>query len=347
MSRSAGGRLPALALVAVLLLAGCGGVSSGGLPAETLTPAPVPEPATDSPTPTGVATPSRTLTPDGVVPGLGPRGAVADRFALVRAHVERVTRASYTLRQVTTVRYRNGSLRSRQVVTARVATGGNRFTLTDDVSGPAAGRVRSPPGRFELWTDGERFVSRFQPPDGPPEYARAGPEEYARQRQYYSPPPDRGTLLATLSAFALERPATASPTGDGPPSTGTVGSPPGTATTDGGTPRPVPARNDTVTPSVDGRPVRVVGRDLINPEALAAAGPGTDIRNASLTMTVDPRGHIRSYDLSYSAVIAGERVRVRRRSRYEVGGVEVDRPAWYTAAVNATGGTDTPAAVGK
>jgi hypothetical protein len=329
----------AVALAAVCLLAGCSGFagSSTDPPAETLTPVPVPD---DDPRTT--ASPEPTAA-DQLAPGVTTEGVV-DPFALADAHVAGVIESSYTVERTTTVRYPNGSLRTQETTTASVAAGGGRYRLVRDVTGPAAAQVQSPPGRFELWTDGERLLSAFFPRGGPTEYARVAPDRYLGQRGYYAPPPDRGSLLALLSAFEV-RP-TGRQFGTATPDPARVRARNGATT---GTPRPIPVRNDTTTPSVDDSPVgyRLVGTEFVRPSALDAVGPGDEARNASLELTVDPRGRIRAHDLSYTATIAGERMRVHQRSRYSLGGVRADRPRWYDAALRATNGTTTTPAPGR
>lgn len=324
----------ALGLIAVVLLAGCSGFATTPAEPSTETLTPVPVPADDRRTTAPPATAAERL-----APGVTAEGVV-EPFALADAHVVGVRAASYTVERTTSVRYPNGSLRTRETTNASVAAGGARYSLARTVTGPAAPQVQSPPGRFEIWTDGERFLSAFFPRDGDTEYARIAPDRYLGQRGYYDPPPDRGSLLALLSAFEIRQAPRRPPLDTTTPASGTVRPRADTTT---GTPRPVPYRNVTTTPAFDASPVghRLVGRGLVRPSALDAVGPGADPRNGSLELTVDARGRIRGYDLSYTATIAGERVRVRQRSRYELGGVQVARPAWYGAALRATNGTAT------
>jgi hypothetical protein len=360
-----------LVVAVLVVLAGCSGFTGtpAAGPTETLTPVPVPEtPAT--PAPARSTTPSATPAAEELVPGVTAE-RVADPFALVDAHVVGMTAASYAVRRTTTVRHPNGTLRTRETTTARVETGGERYRLADEVAGPAAASVQSPPGRFTIWTDGERFLSVFRPDSGPPEYARIAPDRYLAQRQYYSPPPDRGSLLALLSAFELHpverRPrltmpsTTPSPAGPMTAAGLATGTPSRTpsptvtpASTASGTPRPVPVRADRSTPTVEEPALvgyRLVGTELVRPPALGSVGPGREARNASLELFVDTRGRIHRYDLSYTALVEGERVAVTQRSRYRVGGVRVERPTWYGAAIAATtnatagNGTATPTPV--
>jgi hypothetical protein len=331
-------------VVAVLVvLAGCSGFAgapSGGSPTDTLTPVPVPEAdrQTRAPAARSTGTADRRL-----VPGVTTERLV-DPFALVDAHLVGITAASYRARQTTTVRYPNGTLRTREVTTAQVGSGAERYQLSNEVTGPSAASVRAPPGRSDIWTDGDRFLSRFRPHDGAPEYARIAPDRYLAQREYYSPPPNRGELLALFSAFEV-RPVERRSRRSSMPTVapGTRDSRGGTATASG-TPQPVPVRGTRSTPSVDGTLVgyRLVDTAFTGPSALETVGPGTDPRNASLAVFVDTRGRIRRYDLQYTAVVAGERVRVTKQGRYEVGGVRVGRPDWYGAALAATNATVTP-----
>ena len=142
----------AAVIAALLLVAGCSGFATAPAPTtEPLTPAPLPADGPRTTAPPTAAT-------DRLAPGVT-RTAVVDSFSLVDAHVVGVTAASYTVRRTTTVRAANGSLRTRRTVRARVESGGERYRLARAVTGSAAARVQSPPGRFELWTDGERFLS--------------------------------------------------------------------------------------------------------------------------------------------------------------------------------------------
>jgi hypothetical protein len=335
------------AVAALVVLAGCSGFAgapSGGSPTDTLTPVPVPE--ADRQTRAPAARPTGTADRR-LVPGVTTERLV-DPFALVDAHIVGITAASYRARQTTTVRYPNGTLRTREVTTAQVGSGAERYQLSNEVTGPSAASVRTPPGRFEIWTDGDRFLSRFRPHGGAPEYARIAPDRYLAQREYYSPPPNRGELLALFSAFEVRpverRPRLSTPT----VAPGTRASRGGTATASG-TPRPVPVRGNRSTPSVDGTLVgyRLVGTAFTGPSALETVGPGTEPRNASLAVLVDTRGRIRRYDLRYTAVVAGERMRVTQQGRYEVGRVRVGRPDWYGAALRATNATTTPPSLGE
>lgn len=340
----------AVVLAALLLVAGCSGFAAmPGPTTETLTPAPLPADGPRTTVPPAAAA-------DRLVPGVT-RERVVDPFSLVDAHITGVTAASYSVRRTTTVRTANGSLRTRRVVSARVESGGERYRLERSVAGPAAARVQLPPGRFDLWTDGERFLSAFTPRNGSTTgYARIAPDRYLAQRGYYGPPPTRGSLLALLSAFEV-RPALAGEGGAGAVGpNGTTVAParaptstrdPERARADDGATAGPPRQGGTATTAVAGSTAgyRLIGETLVRPSALSAVGPGDGARNASLALSVDHRGRVRGYDLRYTATIADEPVRVAQRTRYELGGVRVDRPAWYESALDATNGTATGPAV--
>ena len=114
----------AVALVATLVLAGCGGVESGvdggagsGTapdPAPTVTPAPVPE-ATDDAS-------------SGLAPGLSERG-VTDPARLAAAHARTLSSATYTLERTDSRRYADGTLRARYDRTVRVGPEAYHYVL--------------------------------------------------------------------------------------------------------------------------------------------------------------------------------------------------------------------------
>lgn len=125
-------------LLAVVLVAGCGGFAPTDPNAETtMTPAPVP---------TAQATPvSR---PAALAGGLDAR-AVSFR------HGAALTQRSYTVRERTVVRYENGTVRSSLAIVRHVASGTYAATVnaTGDRHPLGAGRVRA-----TFWSDGPRLL---------------------------------------------------------------------------------------------------------------------------------------------------------------------------------------------
>ncbi|WP_276273794.1 hypothetical protein [Haloarcula litorea] len=109
-----------VALALCLVTAGCTGFVGGGgpdRPEAGVTPAPVP-----------------TEPPRQVAPGLSAAG-VTDVNALARAHVGRLSNASYTLRHSRTVRTADGTVRLRQVTTGAFAANYRTYVARRTVTG--------------------------------------------------------------------------------------------------------------------------------------------------------------------------------------------------------------------
>ncbi|MEF8868569.1 MAG: hypothetical protein V5A85_08630 [Haloarculaceae archaeon] len=109
-------RVAPLALVALVLLAGCGSVAPAGdgTPTRTVTAAPLPG---ETPTPRG---------PPVLAPGLSTEG-VFDAARLADAHAATLSATSFTAVREERRRYANGSLRSGYRSVVRMAAGGERF----------------------------------------------------------------------------------------------------------------------------------------------------------------------------------------------------------------------------
>lgn len=111
----------AVALVATVVLAGCGGVGSGvdGTgnapdPAPTVTPAPVPD-ATDDGS-------------SALAPGLSERG-VTDPARLAAAHARTLSSTTYTLERTDSRRYANGTFQARYDRTVRIGPDAYHYVL--------------------------------------------------------------------------------------------------------------------------------------------------------------------------------------------------------------------------
>jgi len=109
----------ATAVVAILVLAGCGGAvvpGTDGTPTRTVTPAPVPVPQEPS-TPRGSPP---------LAPGLSEEG-VFDPVRLADAHAATLSNASFTAIREERRHYENGSFRSAYRSVVRMAADGERF----------------------------------------------------------------------------------------------------------------------------------------------------------------------------------------------------------------------------
>jgi hypothetical protein len=86
---------------------------------------------------------------------------------------------------------------------------------------------------------------------------------------------------------------------------------------------------------------RLRGDGLDGNASLPTPPLATDLHNVSLVGTVDERGVVRSYTLTYDATFAvdGSELRVRRVHRLDrVGGASVERPGWLPTANESVSG---------
>jgi hypothetical protein len=288
----------ALALIVVLVLAGCGGTAvpeDGTTP--TLTPVRVPQ-ETAAPTPSPTPTPDPTATPSApsgelVAPGLT-TGGVTDAFALARAHRNSLRSEPYILTRTLTIdRVTDGTRLRHTSRRVHVGTGGVPYSYTENGSNDPAYPVRSVVPRLDLWFDGGVAYFRLVE-DGGVEYQRdldvagTGPLSDLTLR-------DR--LVGLISSADL---------------------------------RVVGRVAD------DDRRYRVAATRFATrsvfrvPTFLAAP------RNVSLAMVVTDEGRIERYRLRYDATYEGERVTVVRTARFETDVSPVTEPPWVARAVNAT-----------
>ncbi|MDS0300415.1 hypothetical protein NDI76_16835 [Halogeometricum sp. S1BR25-6] len=148
-----------LAVLFVVLTAGCSSTFGGLDPrtSETAAPTAVPEPV---PYPPGV-------TDDGV----------SDAVVLVRAHQRATANASYVANRTLTVRYPNGT-RIRQVRTIRHGVGDGVYYMRQRTTGNAS-RLRSN-AAFEIWTNETVSVASV-PNEGEREFFRLAEERRIQQ----------------------------------------------------------------------------------------------------------------------------------------------------------------------
>lgn len=128
----------ALALVALLVLAGCGGATDTAPP---VTPAPVPEPTADAPSVRA--------------PGLA-AGGVANASRLVDAHASALAATSYTVERIDSRRYLDGSPRAHHESTVRIGADAYRYVLDQRDYTDGEPTVR----RTERWFDADRGFER-------------------------------------------------------------------------------------------------------------------------------------------------------------------------------------------
>jgi hypothetical protein len=135
-----------VAVVALLLVAGCSGLGGGGTDRQ---PYEVPSP---TPSPTETPEPTPTETGDGVgtvVPGVA-SDRVTSVLEVVTAHTTTLTNASFGVRRVTRLTYRNGTVADTTQMRALAGENGTKYLVheEDDTTrrvyiGPETGYVRT------------------------------------------------------------------------------------------------------------------------------------------------------------------------------------------------------------
>jgi hypothetical protein len=186
-------RWHALALVALLVLAGCSEVIGTEPAGRTPTVTPAPIPATDAPS-------------AALAPGLNATG-VTDPLALANAHSAALGGRSYTLDSTWTVRHANGSLRAFIDLHAHVDE--PTFQTQVRVDGTETGFVSNRPTTAVFWSDGRELVERVER-DNRITYLHVPAAEYNNGSGFYNslkrPTPWRDTygLLAALDLRVVD-----------------------------------------------------------------------------------------------------------------------------------------------
>lgn len=249
-----------------------------------------------------------------IAPGLTEDG-VTNPLRLSYAHDAVVRNASVTATLERVRRYRNGSLFSAE--RRRVAASADRVRVDSTLAERGPGATYFPAGgSAEFWTDGTRYLQYLER-NGSVSYGGVPADRYAgRPRTDLPLVPGGGRVLVLFDGLDVR----------------VVG-------------------NDTV----DGRRVYHLAASAAEaPPGLAAAEGVRDVRELSVTATVDDRGVLRSYRLEYVAVVGDTRLDVVTTGTYDdVGSTTIERPAWYEEARQAVEGrgtenvtgTPTPAAV--
>lgn len=259
------------------------------------------------PTPSPTVSPAPVPTTDPTTPAPLPPGVtvdgVDDPTGLAAAHATALN-GSYLLRADQTFRTENGSLLAQRAITVRLGADHERFHTALEVRGPmATHEYGTPPVRAEFWSDGDLYL---QAVNG---------TEYGT----YSPAVSYsgGYVIGTGEYWV-------------------------TVVAPGGQPHqdiaPLFSATDLRVTSRDRRyghvryRLRSVDRSQRGP--LARIEPVDEIRNLTLKATVDGRGLVRSYRLTYTGELYGRTVQVTRTVSYAgVGTTTVPRPAWYKQAV--------------
>lgn len=168
------------AVLGLVLLAGCNGVSGGtdvsGAGGETVTPAPVP---TAEPT----ATPGPRL-----APGLH-AGGVENATALGRAHNRSLAATPFTRRTTITIRFANGTRFARVVRVTRVGVDRADFRHTTRVSGalvPSHGEGGRDVMEQTVRSDGGRVVQSHALANGSTLHPDISSEEGALLRRFFT-----------------------------------------------------------------------------------------------------------------------------------------------------------------
>lgn len=259
-----------------------------------------------TPTVTPAPLPADTPVPPTFPPGTGPEG-VADPLALANAHHGTIEKTSYTVRRSETVRFANGSLSRRTALDAEFSASRSQLHLVYRAAGPDVDEFARTPLRVELWTDGEVLLQSLTVENEttrqqfPPQTfnRRPGPFDQTPGSEFGLRSLDREAYLLFLGVdVTLTR------------------------------------------RTVNGTTVyRARGDEVRQRAALVDLEDVTAPRNVSLDATITERGLVRAYDLRYVATVDGRLVHVERSARFlDVNRTTIERPPWYGAVVNGTGG---------
>lgn len=293
---------PGLVLVAgMLVMAGCGGgFPARAPPTQTVTPAPVPSPAT--------AAESSAIPTASGPPGVTSR-RVTDAVALAHAHNRTLAASSYTVTVDETTWATNGSRRSHVASTIQVSRDGRQEVRVITAAGPAghppvfsnATRVRMYAEKPTVYVRGTNTTeSALAATDAPVQYARR--DWGTGQPQWLVPPHRPGYLLRHLLAAMEVRL---------------------TKVRQDGTPL-----------------YRLTSVDVAMPSYLATvidADAHARVEDAKWYALVGADGLVREYRLNYRLVHNGTVIDGSRSVRYtSVNSTVVRRPSWYNAARNAT-----------
>lgn len=285
------GRAAAVAAVTVVVVAAVALGTTGVGPGPS---------ASSEPVSTVTAVPT-TTDAERYPPGLSGEGVV-DPVLLGRAHETALEGESYVLVSNRTVRYANGTLRSRLAVRIRLAANRSYLARAETAGPHAPVLLGRPPASGVYWSNGTVYARRL---------------DHDGERVYNTYEPSNGLSGAgkwnywtTTVAFG-----------------GRLSDPERTYGRFFGA---VPVRVAT-TREPDGRRRHLVqGSAATLPSFLG----GADARNVTLSASVTDRGVVRTFRVRYRTTVDGERVVVRWLIRYEsVGHTAVEPPPWLDRAL--------------
>lgn len=273
-----------LFVCAMLTLTGCNALVGGD--------------ATD--TETAVVTPAPVPDDEALAPGLR-RGGVESPTRLADAHGEALTNRSFTLAATRTVRYGDGTLRSRLSLVV-AAEADRTYLVTAATEGPGApvflGR---PPANASFWSNGTTFVRKLTRENRTTYNEFDAPTGGAATWAYWTKTVPFGGEQATPRSFYAD------------------------------VFEAVPVRV-VGEESVDERTAyRLVGTRL---EGRWPERDVEDVDDLRLVAVVSDEGLVRSLSVTYTATVDGEPVEVNRSIRYRaVGATTAPRPPWFERAV--------------
>ncbi len=257
-----------------------------------------------SPEPTETGTPAERPV---YAPGVSAAG-VDDAEALAAAHARGLVDTSYELAATRTVHGADRQLRSSLSVRVQLAAD-RTYLVSVATSGPEAPvLLGEPPASAAYWSDGDVYLRRFSPGDGNATYnSFEPPDGFTASWRYW----------VTTVPFGGQ---------DGTPEQyfGTV--------------------FDAIPTTLVGR--ATVGGDHVYRLANAGRTPRRskarldgvldvqNARNVDLTASIDERGIVRSFDVTFDGDVENGPVAVQRSVEYTaVGETSVDRPSWYDRAI--------------
>lgn len=278
--------LHAVLLACLVLLAGC-----NGLGATDASP-PVDPTADGTPTvgtPTGGATTRTAAFPPGVT-GNG----VAAPFELSNAHANALADTSYTVRETRELREANGTLRSGEVETNRMAAERGRYRYDLAVDGTAERFYGGSAGTLAYYANGSAVARKTAYPNGNAAYGMEyDPDgELADPAAIFHGTPRNDERIAVL----LNR------------------------------------LDATVEPRENG--TYLIRAAAFTGEGLTMGGTAvSNVSNVEFSATVESSGLVRGYHLLFEGTVDGQRVSGVERVRYsKVGSTTVEEPDWYGKA---------------